>query len=195
MSTPSSPISAVETWRTVPGFEGYYEASDHGRIRSVDRNIVFEHPTHGTIRQKLRGKVLRPGRMTAGYLFVVLSWRGKVTNHAVSRLVLAAFVGPCPDGHQAKSLNDDRADCRLANLAWQSIPEIRIQAIASGATPVGERHYRAKLTSTDIAEIRAATGITQGELATRFSVSRSRIYAIRRGVTWKSVSVSPEVAA
>lgn len=195
MSASSSLIGGIEAWRTIPGFEGYYEASDQGRIRSVDRNIVFEHPTHGTIRQRLRGKILRPGRMTAGYLFVVLSWRGKVTNHAVSRLVLEAFVGPCPDGHQAKSLNDDRADCRLTNLAWQTIPEIRTQAFASGATPVGERHYRAKLTSADIAEIRAATGIAQGELATRFGVSRSVIYAIRRGVTWKSVPVTAEAAA
>lgn len=195
MSATSSLISAVETWRTIPGFEGYYEASDQGRIRSVDRNIVFEHPTHGTIRQKLRGKTLRPGRMPAGYLFVVLSWRGKVTNHAVSRLVLEAFVGPCPDGHQAKSLNDDRTDCRLANLAWQPVPEIRLQAIASGVTPVGERHYRAKLTSTDIAEIRAATGVTQGELAAQYGVSRSRIYAIRRGVTWKSVPMASGAVA
>jgi len=105
----------VERWKQIPGYEGYYEASDQGRIRSVDR--VVQHPLKGPT--KRRGKVLRDQpRGTAGHRGVGLSIEGRTKVLGVHRLVLEAWVGPCPDGHEGCHKNGNPADNAVSNLRW-----------------------------------------------------------------------------
>ena len=89
-----------ETWRAVPGYEGRYEVSDHGRVRSLLRGLM--HPWHGF-----------------GYPMVRL-YDGAYKNMRVHRLVLMAFVGPCPEGMEACHNDGDRANARLSNLRWDT---------------------------------------------------------------------------
>lgn len=92
----------TENWRRVPGFPGI-EASDAGRIRRG-------------------GRILRPWRVRACrriYLKVELWPIGApVRRRYVHELVLAAHVGPRPDGHEARHLDGDSMNCALENLAW-----------------------------------------------------------------------------
>lgn len=110
-------ISAqVETWKPVVGYEGYYEVSNHGRLRSLDR-IVYAG--QGRTRRHSGGN-LNPAKGDTGYLEVRLSREGKSKIHKVHRLVLAAFVGPCPPGMEGCHNDGDRMNANLDNLRWDT---------------------------------------------------------------------------
>ncbi len=113
-------ISQVEIWRAIPTWEGLYEVSDHGRVRSLDRTVKGRQgPTH------YRGRVLKPG-YGSGYALVTLAetGRGRREQKYVHDLVLLVFVGPkplslevChgPAGQQENGLLNLRYDTRRAN--------------------------------------------------------------------------------
>jgi hypothetical protein len=104
-----------ERWKPVPGFEGYYEASDQGRVRSVDRTVA--HARWGTIVRK--GKILSPGvKSKYGHLGVTLCRDNMGYQKHVHYLVLETFVCPRPPGLECRHLNGDPGDNRLMNLAW-----------------------------------------------------------------------------
>jgi len=112
--------ASAERWRPIPGFEGYYEASDQGRIRSLDR--VVERTNNSPMR--LKGKILSAQlRKNTGYYVVGLSRDSKPKDWYVHRLVLMAFVGMPQPGQEACHGNDVRTDNRLANLRWDSHAE------------------------------------------------------------------------
>lgn len=89
---------------TVPGFHAYrYQVSDNGEIHSL-----------------LQKKVLTPRRNRAGYLTVLLSQGGRSKRVYVHRVVLEAFVGPCPEGMETCHNNGNPADNHLENLRWDT---------------------------------------------------------------------------
>ncbi len=103
---------ATETWRSIPGWEGLYEVSNLGRVRSVDRTVVTglgPRRYKGRLRRVYTGDDLRP-RVT---------FRGAY-NYKVCALVLKAFVGPRPHGMEACHNNGDSTDNRLENLRWDT---------------------------------------------------------------------------
>src|SRR5512139_4065704 len=97
----------VERWLPVPGYEGAYEVSDRGRMRSLAGG-------------RRSGGILKH-RLTRGYHHVGLYKGGKVRTHRVHRLVLTAFVGPPPDGMVALHRDDDQDNNTLANLYWGTL--------------------------------------------------------------------------
>lgn len=106
-----------EEWQPVVGYEGAYEVSDHGRVRSVDRVIIDSRgrrqPWTGRVR-KLRKN--RLGRWTVGLRDEQRKWH----NLQVAPLVLAAFVGPRPSGLECCHNNGISTDDRLVNLRWDT---------------------------------------------------------------------------
>lgn len=103
-----------ETWLPVVGWEGLYEVSDLGRVRSVERVVQF-----GAQTRTVRSTILKPGRTTKGALFVMLS-NGKAYNRRVHQLVLEAFVGPCPPGMEGCHWDDNKENNALVNLRWDT---------------------------------------------------------------------------
>jgi hypothetical protein len=95
----------TERWRPVPGFGTRYEVSDQGRVRSRAKSAE----------ERMRSLSAN----SQGYHTVDL-WNGDGTSATkrVHRLVLEAFVGPAPAGHEACHGNGDRTDNRLENLRW-----------------------------------------------------------------------------
>jgi hypothetical protein len=104
-----------EIWKPVPGYEGRYEVSDQGRVRSLDREIEQLSRQGNAYKKMVRGIVLRPGRMPAGHVSVSL---GRFNSHCVHKLVLLAFVGSAPAGCECLHNNGNPADNRLENLRW-----------------------------------------------------------------------------
>lgn len=106
----------AEEWRDIPGFEGYYQASNLGRIRGVDRTFI----RHG-FPVTVRGRILRPGTNRGkqdGYCFVCLMKDGKRAQLYIHRLVATAFLGnpnnlPCIN-HKNKNIHDNS----VKNLEW-----------------------------------------------------------------------------
>jgi hypothetical protein len=79
----------TERWRQIPGFEGLYEVSDKGRVKSVDRVTVSSNGRH----YHLRGKILKPTEYRGGYVQVTLRRDGKYHALKVHRAVLYGFHG------------------------------------------------------------------------------------------------------
>ncbi|WP_396897297.1 NUMOD4 motif-containing HNH endonuclease [Mycolicibacterium fortuitum] len=108
-----------ERWVPIPGLVGFYEVSDQGRVRSLDR---IQQRRHG-VSYPLKGRVLKPsksGKPGKDYSSVGLCGPDSKVFRHVHRLVLETFVGPCPAGMEACHNNGDRFDNRLENLRWDT---------------------------------------------------------------------------
>lgn len=113
----NQPKPAAEQWRPVLGFEGYYEVSDHGRVRSLAREV---RAGYGRTRW-MPGQMLHPCvHNPYGHVLVILSAAGQRKTRTVHRLVLEAFVGPRPDGLEACHGPGGGGDNHLTNLRWDT---------------------------------------------------------------------------
>jgi hypothetical protein len=104
-----------EEWRDIVGYEGYYQVSSCGRVRSVDRKIKTGR---GYISCHVKGKIMKIKVHRTGYLEVSLSINGKSKTHKVHRLVSAAFI-PNPQNHKEVNHKDEnKANNNVDNLEW-----------------------------------------------------------------------------
>jgi len=106
-----------EIWRAISGFEGLYEASSLGRVRSLDRVIVQASKWGTEMRFPKRGKVLTPRPDGSGY--PVLQLRRDNRSHAINvhRLIAIAFLGE-RKGMHVNHINGIKSDNRIENLEW-----------------------------------------------------------------------------
>ena len=102
----------AEVWKPVLGFEGLYEVSNHGRVRSLDRVLPINQPPY---LRSYKGRMLRPGTATAGHQLVMLGRSKPILVHV---LVLNSFVGPAKKGEWCRHLDDNPANNHLSNLRW-----------------------------------------------------------------------------
>jgi hypothetical protein len=178
-------MTSVENWRPVVGYEGIYEVSDLGRVRSVDRIEPY-------MNRRRSGRILRPRPLRKGYLLVGLKMHGKERGRLVHRLVLDAFVGPCPEGMEARHFPDrDPANCRLDNLQWDTPQRNAADKKAHGTENCGARNGRAKIAEADVIRIREMrrSGATQSAIASVIGISQSMISMILRGKKWAHLRV------
>ena len=103
----------IEEWRPIVGYEGLYEVSSYGRVRSLD---MYVKARYGNYRLH-KGKVLSPGEKN-GYLFVNLSCNGKHNTITVHRLVAQVFL-PNPDNlPEVNHKDEDKTNNNADNLEW-----------------------------------------------------------------------------
>lgn len=117
----------TEEWRAVPGFEGFYEASTEGRVRSLDRSGAGKGNSQ-------RGRVLKPGVLKgSGRLQVVLCKDGLKKQMKVHQVVALAFHGPCPEGMEVRHWPDrDVTNNRPENLCYGTSSDNQKDSIAHG---------------------------------------------------------------
>lgn len=176
----------TELWKPVVGFEGSYEVSDQGRVRSLDRPVAVVGRWGTDETRTYKGRLLKQNRAgTAKYNAVALADRGRVKTFLVHHLVLNSFVGPA-NGREGRHLNCDNYDNRLANLTWGTKRENREDSRREGTLAVGERIAQSKLTADDVIAIRATAG-SHSDIADAFGVSRSQIKRIRNRDNWKHI--------
>jgi len=113
-----------EEWRPIPGWEGLYEASSLGRVRSLDRIDA-----KGARR---KGRVLRPGRAGYGYEFYCLSLNGAYSYHLGHALIALAFLGPRPDGMQIAHGDGSKTNNAVQNLRYATPTENQLDKRAHG---------------------------------------------------------------
>lgn len=174
----------MSEWRAAVGFEGRYEVSDDGYVRSLigPRGKRREKP------KILKGHVLPPPVPIPGhhgYMQMHLRRDGGDVMKLLHVLVLEAFRGPCPDGHESSHLDGNSLNNALGNLAW----ETRSMNHVRRRVPVGADARRAKLTAEQVVEMREAraAGESTRVLAKRYEVTTGAIYAILSGKTWKKL--------
>ena len=117
-------MNATEKWLPVVGWEGLYEVSDLGRVRSLDRLDARGN--------RRTGKLLAQSTLTCGHRLVKLCRLGLHTTFQVHRLMLTAFVGACPPGMEACHRNDVPDDNRLVNLRWGTRSENQRDSVRNG---------------------------------------------------------------
>ena len=175
----------METWRAIPGYEGVYEVSDRGRVRSLARVVVRRNGRQ----QTLPARVLA-GKITEwGYRVYHLRSRDKQGRiWPGHRAVLEAFVGPRPPGMECRHLDGDPATNRLVNLVWGThVANVRDTTIhGTDRKTFGEAHPKAKLTEAAVREIRAAHA-TELVLAKRYKVDQATIHRVRTRRSWRHV--------
>lgn len=127
-----------ELWKPIPGYEGRYEASDQGRIRSLPR-IVSSGNRSGV--RSVPGVLRTAWRDPKGYLSVNIARDGdRARSQRVHNLVLMAFVGPKPTPeHQARHLDGDPSNNRPSNLRWGTSSENNLDRVVHGTHPLAAR--------------------------------------------------------
>lgn len=181
-------MTLSETWKDIPGFEGRYQVSDLGRVRSLDRvTPQVHHASQKIMHVRRPGRVLKP-RVDDGYLAVNLYHDGQMIPTQVHRAVAAAFLGPRPEGLVTRHLDGVKTNNRPGNLVYGTCKENTEDDRRNGVLPLGEKLHNAKLTEAAVREIRALRGCeTQVRLAERFGVCQSVISAVQRKERWQHV--------
>lgn len=173
-----------EIWRDIPGYEGAYQVSNLGRVRSLDR-LVKRKDGHGntSVDWQYKGRILSTRPKTCGHLVVGL---GANNTKLVHRLVLLAFVGPPQEGEECLHGDGNPANNRLENLRWgtrrENKRDERDHNIAKNRVLGSSR--LSKSTVAAIREDLAKTpALTFRELADKYGVHFNTIGNIKRGVT------------
>lgn len=182
-------MNKIANWKPVAGYEGFYEISDLGQVKSLARVIEVVRRS-AIVRQRIRERLMKLSADRDGYLQVTLSRDGAVEFRKVHHLVLSAFVGPRPDGLEAAHLDNNPANNRVANLAWIDHQSNLDQQIEHGTRVLGAKHWFAKLTEASVPKIRSlyAAGRSLESLGKEFHVHRASIWDVVNRKTWRHVA-------
>jgi hypothetical protein len=181
----------VERWKEIPGYNGLYEVSDHGQVRSYAH--TGRKPKSGIVKRRDIPIILRPTRSKKidGYVQVDLQCDGERKIGRMHRLVAEAFIGEAPfEGALVMHKDDDKTNNHYSNLAWGTTADNVDDKVSKSRHPMGTKMYNAKLTDLDIPLVRGLfnAGWTLSEVGRMFEVSAATIKDIITGRTWKHVT-------
>ncbi len=179
----------TEQWKPVVGYEGFYEVSSVGRVRSVYRRVPFSKGF-----RSVPSKILTPANSN-GYLVVTLnaSAINKRQLEAIHRMVAAAFICPKPSSaHQVNHIDGNKHNNCADNLEWTTPLQNIRHNVRRGTAPKGDTHGSRKLSSSDAENIRsrAKSGESGASLAREFGITKGAVYHIVNGRTWKHVEAN-----
>lgn len=177
----------TEVWKAVVGYEGQYEVSDLGRVRSLDRLVSYtKRDGRGgihTVTQKCRGRVLSPGKQKSGHLHVQL---GRKRTARVHTLVLEAFVSLMPDGLEGCHNDGKPSNNQLSNLRWDTHTANLADQNRHGTKLLGHKNHMTRLTPEAVAQIRREKGnLSQTQIAALHGIGKTTVQAIHEGRTWR----------
>lgn len=154
-----------ENWRDIPGYEGLYQVSDLGAIKSVKKNKL------------LKSTLDKDGRIS-----IQLSKKGIRKTNKVCRLVTLAFIGEKPEGYHVCHIDGDKSNNAIQNLRYDTATENAIDFYRYGSkTSTGI------LTTEQVLEIRKiheTNNYSKYELAKKFNVSKSAIHCVINRTTF-----------
>lgn len=174
-----------EIWKPIPGYEGYYEISNLGRVKS----LPVPKPTRNGGFFLTKEAIKKPYPQADGYLQIGLSKQGKKKSYLLHRLVGLAFI-PGDTSLEINHKDFNRQNCRADNLEWATRLDNVDYSFRNGRySGKYERGVKTKLKTSDVIEIRCLAGlVTQPKLAERYGVSVSAIGCIIRRIAWKHVA-------
>ena len=172
----------MEVWKQVKGYDGIYEVSNLGNVRSLDRIIKWR----GCFIVK-KGIILKT-KINRGYPFLGLNKDNVHKNKYIHRLVAEAFIPNPENKPQVNHINGIKTDNRVENLEWCTRSENQLHAVENklNIAPRGEKHYMAKLTEKDVLEIRKSI-LNSYELAKIYNVSHQTISRAKNRQYWKHI--------
>ena len=173
----------METWKAIPGYEGLYEVSDLGRVRSIDR--ISKGKCGSFLLRK--GRVITGGLSSRGYRMCLLyPLEGKRVTAYVHRLVLSAFIGEPDIKHETCHNDGDRLNNRLDNLRWDTHVSNCDDREKHGTGTKGSKNGFSKLTEDQVIEIRKDNR-KHKEIALHYGTVASNISLIKGRKVWKHI--------
>ena len=167
----------MEVWKDIPGYEGKYQASTEGRIRSLDRTIEVNYM--GSIKiKRLKGRVLRPSRFNkTGHVSVQLGdgSERKSMPFPVHQLIAFTFIGPRPAGMDVCHSNGNPVDNRLENLRYDTRSENN-----KDSSKQGKSNAKIKPETVRVVRIELAKGKTCRQIADEIGITKCQVSRIKR---------------
>ena len=177
----------MEVWKTIEGYEGLYEVSNLGRVRSLDR-VVTQRNRWGNITPHLyRGKILSARKNCKNDYVEVHLFKSEQGErwYRVHRLVAETFI-PNPNGYiEVNHIDENKSNNIVENLEWCD----RRYNTNYGDRNVKIRNAVAKLSPKDIEKIKLLRdNKSVREIAHMFGISETQVYRILKGVNWRDIS-------
>lgn len=181
MLTVQEGVNDVE-WRAIPGYEGTYEVSDSGIVRSLDRTVHFRD---GRVRRYV-GQMLAQYEDDFGYKKSTLKLSGVSYRAHIHILVALAFIGPPPaPGLHVCHGDGNHQNNSPTNLRYDTVQGNSDDMVLHGTRLHGERAGSSKLKEADALAIRALRGkATCRELAAQFGTSPANVCNIQKRRRW-----------
>ena len=177
-----------EVWKSIEGFEGFFQISNHGRIRSLDRYVNarnggkrFEH-----------GRIMKSSINSRKYYILPLRKNGYVKTFRINRLVAIAFIPNPENKPEVNHIDGDKQNNHVKNLEWSTHKENIKHALETGLqVPFkGCEVGTSKLKNHEVLKIRQLykTGnYTYKQLSEMFNVSYNTIYSVIKRTSWKHI--------
>ena len=167
----------MEVWKDIPGYEGYYQASNMGRVRSVSRRRM-----DGLWKT---GRVLKPDRLKDGYEQVALKVNKHTDYEKVHRLVALTFIANPEGKPQVNHKNGIKHDNMVENLEWMTCSEntlhaYRVLGVQPSCGPKGKPSPLRKLSDEQVDAIRKDPR-TRTAIAKDYGVCQQTISNIKLG--------------
>jgi hypothetical protein len=174
-----------EIWKDVPSYEGYYQVSNFGLIKSLERIVKYKE-NHSGLRKEI---ILKSNITKGGYVHVTICINKINKTVKTHRLVAIAFIPNPEKKPSVNHINGIKHDNRVENLEWVTAKENTIHAyktkLKSGVK--GEKSHLSKLKNEDVFKIKYLYNegnYSQLSLGKMFNVSQSQIYRIVKGINW-----------
>lgn len=178
-----------EIWKAIPNYNGIYEASNLGRIRSVDRK---RYDKNGLLK-KYYGRIIEQTEMNAGYLTVGLSIDGVVKTLLTHRLIASTFINNPENFAEVNHIDGNKQNNVVSNLEWMSRNRNIRHAIQNGLIQgLGSQNPSAKLSDDDVISILELSrlNIHPKEVANALNIKTSTISDITSRRTWQHINVT-----
>ena len=107
-----------EIWKDIEGYEGYYQVSNFGRVRAMDRILLKQSHHGGTYMQIYKGCELKIQKNKKGYTYVILSKDDHPITKYIHRLVAKAFVPGFCEGLSVNHIDENKENNFSSNLEW-----------------------------------------------------------------------------
>lgn len=171
-----------EQWKPVEGYDGCYEVSDLGRVRSIERVVMRSTGHPMTIHERIRKQI--PHTKTK-HLQVVLSKGGRRRTFCVHQLVAKAFLGKGDPGDEVRHWDGVKTHNYASNLLYGSRRDNEADKTRHGTSNRGERNGQAKLTEADVLTIlRLSIARTNRWIGEMYNVKSHTISRILAGTRW-----------
>ena len=168
-----------EIWKNVRNYEGYYQASNLGRVKSLGKYITA---VHNSVRF-VPGRVLKITHR-ADYCYVSLYVKAVCEILSVHSIVATIFIPNPKNKPEVNHKDFNKTNNNINNLEWCTKEENRAHAIKHNRLPRGEAHVNSKLNDFKVRVIRRCNDLTPTEIGRVFGVGYGTISCVLARKTW-----------
>ena len=121
-----------EIWKDIKDYEGVYQVSNLGNIRSLSRNIIQEHFSKNKYFRSVRYRIIKSAINRCGYKTVSLCYNGKKKTKSIHRIVAEAFIPNLNKLPVINHIDGDKTNNKVENLEWCTYKHNTMEAIRLG---------------------------------------------------------------